>query len=238
MTNEKKSPVAADYNADYYMNCCGVKDYVHNQGMITLFRNIAKILVHQFHPGTVLDAGCACGHLVAALHELGVDAWGVDISEYAISQVRPDVKEKCFQGSLTDLPLPQLPRRFDLVTNIEILEHMPAEDAKRSIRAMCQLSDTILFSSTPLDKEEKTHVNVQPLEYWAELFAGEGFFPDFTIAGKVFNVQSLVFRKGFPAREMIRTMCRRHWEGILDNTRLAERIVQVANEHPSYSFKK
>ena len=40
------------------------------------------------------------------------------------------------------------------------------------------MADRIIFSSTPSDFTERTHVNVQQREYWAKLFAAEGFFDD------------------------------------------------------------
>lgn len=40
----------------------------------------------------VLDVGCAKGFLVRHLRELGVDAWGCDVSDYAIATAPEDVK--------------------------------------------------------------------------------------------------------------------------------------------------
>jgi len=48
----------------------------------------------------------------------------------------------------------------------------------QAIANLCQASDDILFSSTPDDYREFTHVNVQPPEYWAERFALNGFVRD------------------------------------------------------------
>ena len=43
----------------------------------------------------VLDFGCAKGYLVRALRILHRQAWGVDISEYAISKVDKEVNGYC-----------------------------------------------------------------------------------------------------------------------------------------------
>ncbi|MBU1173205.1 MAG: class I SAM-dependent methyltransferase, partial [Proteobacteria bacterium] len=37
----------------------------------------------------MLDVGCAYGFLCAALQDVGVDARGIDISEYSVSQALP-----------------------------------------------------------------------------------------------------------------------------------------------------
>ena len=137
---------------------------------------MAKDIVEKLNPRTVLDAGCALGYLVAALRDLGVEAYGVDISEYAIANVREDIRPYCAVGSLLE-PLPEvLPRKYDLVLSIEVLEHLTAEDGKTAIRNLCQYSDKILFSSSPEDFEDITHINVQQREYWAEIFAKEKFY--------------------------------------------------------------
>ena len=42
------------------------------------------------------------GMLVEALIDRGVEAWGVDISDYAISCVRRDIARYCSQATLED----------------------------------------------------------------------------------------------------------------------------------------
>jgi hypothetical protein len=125
-------------------------------------------------PQTVLDAGCAMGFLVEALRARGVEAWGIDISEYAIGQVHESTKPFCSVGSVTA----PLPRRYDLITCIEVLEHLPQADAEAAVANFCAHTDDVLFSSSPDDFAEPTHVNVQPPDYWAGLFARHGFFRD------------------------------------------------------------
>ena len=163
------------YNAEYYHNGCGPIPYEEPEHWTKFFGGIADRIVEDLAPKTVLDAGCAMGYLVAALRDRGVEAYGLDISEYAISMVREDIRPYCFVGSLTE-PLPKgLPTRFDLVTSIEVLEHIYAEDAEKAIKNLCAMTDRVVFSSTPSDFTERTHVNVQQPEYWAKRFFRHGF---------------------------------------------------------------
>ena len=67
---------------------------------LQMFRATAEFIEKTIQPGRVLDAGCAKGFLVEALRDRGIEAFGVDISEYAISEVRPDIREYCRVGSL------------------------------------------------------------------------------------------------------------------------------------------
>lgn len=184
------------YNFEYYHNGCGPIPYEEPEHWVRFFGNVADRIVKDLAPKTVLDAGCAMGYLVAALRDRGVEAYGVDISEYAISKVREDVRPYCFVGSLAD-PLPEgLPKRFDLITNIEVLEHIYEEDTEKVIRNLCSLSDHILFSSTPDDFTERTHVNVQQREYWARRFAQNGFFDDLHHRPTYLTPYASLFSKG------------------------------------------
>lgn len=45
-----------------------------------IFKNIAGRIYEDRKPESVLDVGCAMGYLVEALRDLGVEAYGVDVS--------------------------------------------------------------------------------------------------------------------------------------------------------------
>ena len=170
--------MSEQYNYEYYHNCCGSIAYEEPEHWVEFFGKIADRIVNDLNPKTVLDAGCAMGYLVAALRDRGVEAYGIDISNYAISKVREDIRPYCVVGSLVD-PLPaQLPAKFDLIVTIEVLEHLYAEDGAAAIRNLCGCTDRVLFTSSPDDFTEETHVNVQQREYWARLFAEQGFLDD------------------------------------------------------------
>lgn len=72
----------------------------------------------------VLDCGTGCGFMVKRLRELGVDAWGVDTSEYAIAN-------SCAPGyvlnaSVTDLPFSD--DRFDVVFSNGLWEYLSEDE--------------------------------------------------------------------------------------------------------------
>lgn len=183
------------YNAEYYHSGCGPIPYEEPEHWVKFFGMIADRIVADIHPKTVLDAGCAMGYMVAALRDRGVEAYGVDISAYAISKVREDVRPFCKVGSLTE-PLPAgLPDRYDLVVTIEVLEHLYAEDGRQAIRNLCQLTDKVLFTSTPDDFTEPTHVNVQQREYWCRAFFENGFMDDINYRPTYLTAHALLFRR-------------------------------------------
>jgi O-antigen biosynthesis protein len=168
------SPIA-EYGAEYYASHCGIA-YERNEHWLRFFGGVAEHIARDIAPGSSLDVGCAMGFLVEALADRGIDAHGIDISEYAISQVRPDMRDRCHVGSA----LEPFGRRFDLITCIEVIEHMSPADAEGVVQNMCAHTDDIVFASTPIDYREETHINVNPPEHWAELFARFGFQRDLT----------------------------------------------------------
>ena len=183
------------YNAQYYHNCCGPIPYEEPEHWETFFGCVADQIVGDLKPRTVLDAGCAMGYLVAALRDRGVEAYGVDISEYAISKVREDIRPYCVVASLTE-PLPEsLPKKYDLVVTIEVLEHLYPEEGAAVIKNLCTLTDKIIFSSTPDDFTERTHVNVQQREYWARLFAENGFLDDLAYRPTYLTYHAACYRR-------------------------------------------
>lgn len=165
--------VSSQYDAEYYKSHCGSEYDRSNPQWLEFFGTVADELVGQLRPKRVLDVGCAKGFLVEALRDRGVEAYGIDISQYAIEQIRPDIRPYCQVRAATD----PISEHFDLITFIEVAEHLEDEEGRRAIANLCAHSDTILFSSTPDDFCEPTHVNVRPLLHWLKLFRDSSFTP-------------------------------------------------------------
>jgi len=195
------------FDKNYFQRGCG-RPYERSPEWLQFFAGVAERIVRDIEPHTVLDAGCAMGFLVEALRERGVEAIGIDISEYALGRVRDDLKPFCRLGSVSD-PLPQ---RYDLIVCIEVLEHLPKLEAEKAITNFCASSDDILFSSTPLDYREATHFNVQPPEYWAEQFAVRGFVRDVDFDASFITPWAVRFRRNHePLPRVLRDYERRFW---------------------------
>ena len=214
------------YDANYYQSYAG-QPYERNLHWLVFFDLIAEKIVSEIGPQSVLDAGCAKGFLVECLREHGVEAFGIDISDYAIQQVREDIKPYCQVSSITE----PLPRRYDLILCIEVLEHLPPPDTDQAILNLCRASDDILFSSTPLGYRELTHFNVQPPEYWAEKFARHEFVRDMDFDAAGISPWAVRFRRNHePWPRVVHDYERCFWLLKKENQELRSLAVELSSQ--------
>jgi SAM-dependent methyltransferase len=164
---------AEDYGVTYYHSYGGVEQpYAwESPHWHTFFTMVAERIRAVTNPSSVLDVGCARGLLVQALLEQGVDAYGIDVSQHAIDTAHPGVASRLSAGSAEEVT-----GSWDLITCIEVMEHLAPGDAERAIDAMCAASDRVLISSTPGHFNDPTHVNVREPAAWAASFAERGLF--------------------------------------------------------------
>jgi SAM-dependent methyltransferase len=156
-----------------------------------LFGGMADTIVAEIGPATALDSGCGPGLLVAALRDRGVEAWGIDISDYAIANVRDDIRPYCKVASVTE----DLERDYDLILSIEVLEHLPRHLADRAIEVLTTHTNDILFSSTSGGFEDPSHQNAQASDYWIGMFGRHGFFRDLSFDAGFISEHALRLRR-------------------------------------------
>ncbi len=213
-----------NYNKLFFDSFCG-EDYSNTEAWKNHFSNIAEKIIEFFNPKSVLDAGCANGYLVEQLRLRGVEAYGVDISEYAISSAPSEIKDYLYVQSLTE-PLPaHFPKKYDLVVSIEVLEHMFPDDGALAIKRLCEYSDTVLFSSTPFDVDNKTHVNVQQMEYWAKIFAENSFYHNQIHSTEFLTPWAMLFNKADDVPTVI------------FNYELSRRVDKLREDTPTFTGK-
>jgi SAM-dependent methyltransferase len=130
---------------------------------------------------SVLEVGCGLGNFVRAFLLIGVDAWGLDISRYAVENCHPEIRGRVLWGNLSDSET--LPKsRFDLVMGYDVFEHAPNPDLV--VRNVCNLSARWIHAKIPdirgLDQEESrrfdpTHITGRSIKWWVEHFEENGF---------------------------------------------------------------
>ena len=104
---------------------------------------VAEDIVRHFKlkPGDrVLDVGCAKGFLVKDLMKVcpGLEAFGLDISEYALLHCEPEVVGRLHLGSAEKLPFPD--NSFSAVVSLNCIHDLERADAVRAVREVERLA--------------------------------------------------------------------------------------------------
>jgi len=187
------------YNENYFKNydMGNVKvDYKSFQGLKGFMASVASRIVQDINPTSVLEVGCALGFLVEALRDMGVEAYGIDVSAYAIDNVREDIRQYCAVSSIVTDSLPEsFPKKYDLVISIEVIEHLFEEECMTAIEKLCSYGDRVIISSTSDDIEDETHYNVQQPEYRVKRFAKLGFYNQLNYKPDYISPASIYFKR-------------------------------------------
>jgi 2-polyprenyl-3-methyl-5-hydroxy-6-metoxy-1,4-benzoquinol methylase len=140
----------------------------------------ASSIINNIKFDTVLDYGCAKGFMVYALRLLGKEAYGADVSQYAVENCHPKVKDYLQVIENTE----QLTGGWDLIIAKDVLEHIPKDiipSVLHELRRRCKT----LFVAVPLGDGKRyrireyemdvTHVVREPEEWWLTTIVDAGF---------------------------------------------------------------
>ena len=83
-----------------------------------------------------------------------------------------------------------------------MLEHLSEEQGLQAIKVLCAAGRRILFTSTPTDFEEVTHVNVKPPIYWLHHFAENGMSPMVNFDAQFITPHAIMLEHARPDRSM------------------------------------
>lgn len=182
--NVLRGPAA--YSEDYFLRGedLGLSCYTNYRWMPgTTYRMATAILDHLDTKGneTFLDFGCARGYLVRALHEQGFEAFGVDLSVWAVENADKTVRSRISPVSLVrGLPV-DLPA-VDWIIAKDVLEHIEPDDLVRLLRLLWSRVKLGLFVVVPVsgeidgpylsprDEYDVTHLVRWPAWAWLRAF--------------------------------------------------------------------
>jgi SAM-dependent methyltransferase len=181
------------YNKDYYDNgvAKGISGYDNYRWIPELTYPMAYSICENLKikkKDKVLEFGCAHGFLVKALNDFKIDAYGVDVSRYALSKVDPSIKKKInllkknnIKNSLKKM---KIKFKFDHIISKDVFEHIQPNDLKRILNEMSQITKH-LFVVVPLGDNgkyriksyegDKTHVIAENEIWWKRLFSENKF---------------------------------------------------------------
>lgn len=155
------------------------------------WKSVAGDIIEHFNlvqGSRVLDVGAAKGFLVKELLDLGIDAYGVDISEYAVMNCHPDVVGRMHVASADHLCFPD--QSFAAVLAIDVIHNLPRQRAAVALREVQRLSNGRAYVRvdsyrTPEEKEIfegwvlTAEYHGYPQE-WLQLFSEAGYSGDYS----------------------------------------------------------
>jgi SAM-dependent methyltransferase len=135
--------------------------------------------------GRHLDVGCGHGAIVHLLSERGLDSHGIDVSTYIVEEAQayaPSLADRFAVGNIEHGS--PFPGPFELVTCLEVLEHLP-----EPARALENITSVLapggrLIATTPnpenrfplSDPEtaDPTHISLHPPNWWKDAVIDAG----------------------------------------------------------------
>lgn len=122
---------------------------------------------------SVLDVGCGRGVWLSVWKRHGVeDIAGVD-GDY-VDRARLHIPADRFMAQ--DLAGGfDLGRRFDLVSTLEVAEHLPPAASPGFVESLTRHGPMVLFSAAVPGQGGENHVNERSYAYWRGLFAAKGY---------------------------------------------------------------
>ena len=199
--NNNDLKISDIYNEEYFERgvVTGVSGYMNYGWMPELTMRMAHFYVTDLpiKPNEkILDFGCAKGYMVKSLRLLGIEAYGVDISEYAISNCDSQVRKFC--EKIDGLNDPKLFRKnYNWLIAKDVFEHISEFDLRLLLKISSKHVDHI-FAVIPLAADDssgkyivpeydfdKTHIVAKTKEWWIKLFLELGWKLDaFTFSFK------------------------------------------------------
>lgn len=181
------------------LNRTSIFQYESEMDMCSLFPGgLLDETIRIFAPASVLDLGCGTGRSLDYFLERGIDAWGIEGSELAISKAaHPERIRRADLNQVVDLG-----RKFDLVWSYEVVEHIHPDYVENLLRTFSIHADRVVLSAARPGQGGQGHFNEQPPEYWIEKFAGHGYRHDEEATRRLravpeeFSGNMLAFRRG------------------------------------------
>ena len=153
-------------------------DYYDRPGIwgysVTAEKRVVAEMLSCFAPRRALDLGCSNGVVMKCLHDLGIRAEGVELSKSAIEVAFSEIRDDIHHGDVIDLVGDS---SYDLISGLDIFEHVTPADLDKLIVAISDLMTTggFLFANIPAFGEDDVFGTVFPyyVDAWRES-AGRG----------------------------------------------------------------
>lgn len=159
--------------------------YWHLRPFATSISSLVKFYVRRKPSVRALDIGCAKGYLVKMLREGGIEALGVDVSEYTVNNALDDVKPYLHKVDVENEFLPFQHKFFDLIISHSTFEHLRLRRMPfilSEIHRVLKLGGLLIINvPSPLNKaeaEKPEHITMLSRKEWIKLIENLGFHYD------------------------------------------------------------
>lgn len=146
---------------------------VINAGSIRSAEVIVPLVMDLVGPSSVCDVGCGEGAWLSSWQNAGCDVVGLD-GDY-VNRERLLISSDDFVAADLSQTWYYPDLNSDLVTSLEVAEHLPGRAAPGFVEQLCKVADVVLFSAAIPGQSGANHINCQWPDYWAALFGMHGF---------------------------------------------------------------
>ena len=138
---------------------------------------------------SLLDVGCAKGFMLHDLKELipGISVRGVDVSEYAITNALPTIRDDVQVADAKSLPFPD--KSFDVVVSVNTVHNLDRSDCICALSEIERVARGRAFITVDAYRNEDemqrmfawnlTAKTILSVDDWIELFAEAGYTGDY-----------------------------------------------------------
>jgi SAM-dependent methyltransferase len=135
-------------------------------------RVIERLLPH-LQVTSVLDVGCGLGAWLVTWKKHGLrDVFGIDGPKTPIEMLLIPSSE--FLPFDLSKPI-NVGRKFDLVTSLEVAEHLPERSSDTLVDSLVRHADLIIFSAAIPGQGGHYHINEKNFAYWIRKFKNRGY---------------------------------------------------------------
>lgn len=152
---------------------------------------------------TILDVGCGLGCFLNLCDALGIETYGLEISDFALKEAKKNTKAEIKKSINLDSLFTD--KQFDVVTVFDLMEHIDNDEEILKFIYDRLKKDGVLYGTTPnkecllnrlLGEGDSTHINVHTASYWFNLLDKTSFK----------NIEiKYIFSFGFPPGSVLKS---------------------------------
>jgi SAM-dependent methyltransferase len=177
-----------NYHEGYWES--GIGSNYHSYGPDPGWPLVTSVVKSYIDSGSIAyEVACAKGYLVKSLVAGGINAFGIDISDYAISKADLDIASRLVVGNAVSLPWED--KTADIVLSMEFFEHVPEDEVNtvlaEKIRVLKPGGVLAMKIGIELESDNQfanqedndcTHYTIKPRAWWENKFVNAGLIQD------------------------------------------------------------